>query len=74
MKDGYYGKGTGPVWKIRDGCHEDIAKCLLPASEHIDCNHNDDIGVYCLSEFFSFFSFFISQMKTGKRSCFRFLI
>ncbi|VDI14713.1 deleted in malignant brain tumors 1 protein [Mytilus galloprovincialis] len=49
MKNAYYGKGSGPIWRLRDGCHHDIAQCLSPITEHIDCNHDNDVGVFCLS-------------------------
>lgn len=47
MKDAFYGKGSGPIWRLRNGCSSDVAKCLLPDGEHTDCSHSDDIGVFC---------------------------
>lgn len=44
----FYGKGQGPIWKVKTGCTGDIAKCLLPQSEHLDCSHEKDVGVYCM--------------------------
>lgn len=65
MKNAYYGKGSGPIWRLRDGCHHDIAQCLSPITEHIDCNHDNDVGVFCLCEFIVHFSYTIFNLYFG---------
>lgn len=47
MKKAFYGKGSGAIWKLKDGCNSDIAKCLLSEDSHTDCSHSDDVGVFC---------------------------
>lgn len=47
LPNGFYGPGKGPIWKLQDGCLNDIPRCLMSGREHEDCNHEDDVSVYC---------------------------